>query len=436
VPLFFADDEMSLTRSSLLTTARSFLFAGTGASSAVLLLVLLIVAGRVLGDEAYGRFSFALALATILEVLMDFGLKEVVTRNVARDRGVAGPLVAHVFGVKAVLSCTGLVLLCGIAVILRPEPEVRAASVLLGVSAVLRSYLLTVRHLLNGLERFGLDSVVLVSDRALLLGIGIVMLKSGSGVVGLSAGFVVARLLALLIAFLLARSQIGSIGIRWNRNESARLLREAAPFGVFIAVLNLYSYVDTLMLGVLRTDQETGLYSAAHRIYEGIVSLASIMGTVAGPRLAYDFVRNRHRHAWLARIALVGALAAAVPIATVVALIARPSIETLFGTAFAPAAPALRLLVAGLVFVFPLQVMHAIAISVNEERVLVRAAVAGCVLNLLLNAALIPGFGMMGSALATVISEGVSLVVILLAVRGKVWRTVVSPIAGASEGAP
>ena len=52
-------------------------YAATSSGSAVLLLGVLVLAGRWLGREAYGRFWYALALATIGEALMDFGLHQV-----------------------------------------------------------------------------------------------------------------------------------------------------------------------------------------------------------------------------------------------------------------------------------------------------------------------------------------------------------------------
>jgi len=406
---------------SALTVARNLVLAGAGAASAGLLLVLLVVSGRVLGDEAYGRFAFALALATILETLMDFGLKEVVTRSVARHRESALRLVANTFGLKLALSGAALALLVVVAVALRPEPEVRLACLVLGLSAVLRSYLLTVRHLLNGLERFGLDSLVLVTDRALLLALGLAALGLDLGVLGLASAFVVARLLAFGVAHTLARREVGPIGLEFDTAGWRDLARSAAPFGAFIVVLNLYSYVDTIMLGVLRTDQETGFYSAAYRAYEGLVSLASILGTVVGPRLARDFVHDRPHHTWLARWSVTAAVVAAVPLGAGLAWWAREAMVLLFGEAFAPSAPALRLLAAGFLFVFPLQVMHTVAISVNEERLLVRAAVAGCLANVALNAALIPRFGIAGAAAATVASEGLSLAILLGGVRRLVW---------------
>jgi O-antigen/teichoic acid export membrane protein len=408
-------------RASALTIARNFGLSGAGGASTVLLLLLLIAAGRMLGDDAYGRFAFALALATILETLMDFGLKEVVTRSVARERDSAPRLVANTFGLKLALSLASMALLTAAALVLRPEAEVRIACILLGVSAVLRSYMLTVRHLLNGLERFGLDSIVLVADRFLLLALGLLALRLGYGLLGLAAAFVAARLAAFGLAHALATWQIGAIGVRFDTAYWRDLARAAAPFGAFIVVLNLYSYVDTIMLGVLRTDQETGFYSAAYRAYEGLVNLAAILATVVGPRLAREFVRDRAHHRWLARWSVVASVVAAAPLAAGVALWARDIMLLLFGEPFAPSTPALRLLAAGFVFVFPLQVMYVVAMSVNEDRVLVRAAVVGCIANIALNAALIPGYGITGASVATVVSEGLSLGVIVAGVRRFVW---------------
>jgi len=198
---------------TIVRTARSLLFASASAGSGVLLLVLLIVAGRVLGDEQYGRFSFALALATIIETLIDFGLKDIATRSVARDRNLAARLVRHTFGLKVVLAAAALAVLVAVATLLRPEPDVRLACYLLGAAAVLRSYLMTLRHTLNGLERFDLEGLVVVADRGFLLGFGVGTLWAGWGLVGLTAAFVVGRIAALGLAYAVTRRQVGPIGM-------------------------------------------------------------------------------------------------------------------------------------------------------------------------------------------------------------------------------
>jgi O-antigen/teichoic acid export membrane protein len=396
-------------RSSLVGNA---LFASVSAGSALLLLALLVVAGRRLGDAMYGQFSFALALVTIFETFMDFGLKEVATRSVARQPAGALTLAANTFGLKIVLSVVTMASLVATAHILTPDADVRAACALLGVSSVLRSYLMTSRHVLMGLERFDLDALIVVTDRLLLLGLGAGVLLLGYGVVALAAMFIVARAVAVWLSYTLSASQIGWFGFRFELPVWRDLQRRAVPFGAFAIVLYLYSYIDTVMLFVLRGDVDTGLYSAAYRIYEGLSNGPSILYAVLGPRLARHFVTSPEHHRRLARRGRLAALALSVPLVLAAVVAAGPAILWLFGPAYATSAPVLQILSAGLLFVFPLYVLHAEAISMNAERLSLGTAAIGCVINVALNAVLIPSYGIHGAAIATLIGEGCSLLVL------------------------
>ena len=133
--------------------------ASVAGMSTLLLAALLVVAGRLLGDQEYGKFSFALALAMIFETVMDFGLKEITTQKVARDRRAARSLVAQTFGLKLALALVAAIGLVVAANLLRPESDVRLACYLLGAASILRSYVLTIRYTCRGLS----DSVWTVS---------------------------------------------------------------------------------------------------------------------------------------------------------------------------------------------------------------------------------------------------------------------------------
>src|SRR5260370_1229775 len=176
---------------------RNLAYASVSAASAGLLFLLFVVAGRTLGDVEFGKFSFALALGTIFETLMDFGLHQVTIRAVARDRSQATALLHHTLGIKLVWGAVAMAALAATATILRPEWDVRLACYLLGGSLVLRSYMLTIRGVLQGLERFGWDSIVVAADRAILLAFGAAALVAGGGLRGLAIAFVVARGAAL-----------------------------------------------------------------------------------------------------------------------------------------------------------------------------------------------------------------------------------------------
>jgi O-antigen/teichoic acid export membrane protein len=392
---------------------RNLAYASVAAASAGLLFLLFIVAGRTLGDVEFGKFSFALALGTIFETLMDFGFHQVTIRAVARDKSRASELLRHTLGLKLIWATGALGALIATATFLRPEWDVRAACYLLGGSLVLRSYMLTIRGVLQGLERFAWDSMVVVADRAILLAFGVVALASGTGLRGLAIAFVAARAVALGLSAWLTHVQLGGLGVGFDRAIWRELQTTALPIGFFLVVLNVYAYVDGVMLGVMRTDVETGFYTAAYRAYEGLSYPAAAIAAVLTPRLSDLFRTERGRHRRVAILGLTGAAALAIVISTVVYPLASPLMTGIFGSDFAPAAAPFRILSVGLCLVFAIWVLHAIAISVDREQVLVKTAIAGLVTNVALNLYVIPRIGASGAALATVAGELVSLAVLI-----------------------
>ena len=395
---------------------RNLAYASVSAASAGLLLVLFIAAGRTLGDAEFGKFSFALALGTIFETLMDFGLHQVTIRAVARDRSQATALLHHTLGIKLIWTTGALVALVATATVLRSESDVRLACYLLGGSLVLRSYMLTIRGVLQGLERFGWDSLVVVADRAILLVFGVGALAAGGGLRSLAIAFVLARAAALALAAWMTHAHLGGIGLRFDRTIWRELQTTALPLGFFLVVLNLYAYVDGVMLGVMRTDVETGLYTAAYRVYEGLSYAPSVIAAVLSPRLSAlhgGDRADRAAHRRLALLGLAGSTALALVVGVVAYRFATPLMTLLFGEDFAPAAAPFRILCLGLGFVFAIWVLHAIAISVNRERLLLKTGIVGLVVNVALNLYLIPRDGASGAALATIAGEGVSLVVLV-----------------------
>ena len=395
--------------------------ASVASGSGILLVVLLVLAGRLLGDEDYGKFSFALALAMIFETVVDFGLNGITTRDVARDPGRAPRLVADVLGLKlalAVLAAGGLVLAVRLE---HPEPDVRLACYLLGASSIFRSYILTARHTLQGFERFGGDSAIVLIDRLLLLVFGVGALQGGFGLIGLATSFAAARVLSLSVAYAFLAGRIGRVRPAFDVSAWRALQLRALPFGAFSVLFYLYSYIDTVMLFVLRNDAETGLYSASYRIYEGLSNVAQVLQAVLIPRLAAHFAADVEAHGRLSRNGLIVAFALAVPVGAGAIALAGFLVPALFGADYAAAAPVLQVLAGGFVFVFPLFVLYAVALSADGGAWLLRTALVGCLANVAMNAVLIPRHGMYGAAVATVAGEALCAAVLAWGLRRRIW---------------
>jgi O-antigen/teichoic acid export membrane protein len=206
--------------------------------------------------------------------------------------------------------------------------------------------------------------------------------------------------------------------LRYDRDVWRELHVTALPLGFFLVVLNLYQYADSVMLGVMRTDAETGLYGAAFKIYEGLTYGPLAVSAVLTPRLSALFTADRGRHRRVLLAGIAGTTALGVVTAFAGFLLATPLLVLVFGPGYAAASGPFRILSLGLPVVFAIWILHAAAISVDREGLLLKTGLIGLAVNGGLNLYLIPRYGASGAAFATVAGELVCCAVLVLGLRG------------------
>jgi len=159
------------------------------------------------------------------------------------------------------------------------------------------------------------------------------------------------------------------------------------------------------------------LYGAAYKIYEGFTYGPLAIASVLTPRLSALFVSERTRHRRLFTLGVAGSGALGVIAALVAYGLATPILVFLFGRDYAAATPPFRILCVGLPIVFAIWILHAGAISVDRERLLLKTGLIGLAVNVGLNLYLIPRYGGSGAAFATVAGEVVSAAVLAMGLR-------------------
>ncbi|HUF47080.1 MAG TPA: oligosaccharide flippase family protein [Vicinamibacterales bacterium] len=402
-------------------SGRSFALATISAGSAALLLLLQTVAARLMSIDDFGRFGYALSVSLIAEALIDLGLHQATVRAIARDRREAATLFHNTLALKLVTATVVFGVLTAATFAMTSDPVLRTACIVMIASAALRSYLLSVRGVYLGLERFGMDAAIVVGDRVLLLAAGAAALWLGYGLVGLTLAFLLTRVIALALALLATSRDLGGARLQFDLVRWRQLQTEALPIGVFLLLLTVYSYADRIMLEALSTLEDVGLYGAAFTLYEGLAYAPAVLSSVLTPRLSALWREDRGAHRRLSRQGTFGAVALSVAVAIPLWFVGGPLLNLLFGTErgvpYAEATTAFRLLLAGLPCIFAIWILQAVAMSVFRERLLLKATAAGVVVNLVLNAMLIPSWGRDGAAAATLVSEAFSLLLLLYALR-------------------
>ena len=176
----------------------------------------------------------------------------------------------------------------------------------------------------------------------------------------------------------------------------------------------VYTLLDSTMLGVMCSPEHLGYYSNASRIARASFGMIFAIIAVFNPRLNYLYKSGSHEEykTMFQRFYDIG-MCVAFPVGALLFVLAPQIMTVLFGESFSEGIETLRLL-SFLMAVFTMATVfgHIGLIIYGKERVLLYAAIMGAVVNFVLNQLLIPTYSHNGAAMASLISE--ILVAILL----------------------
>ena len=402
--------------------ARNTLYSAISSASNVLLIVLVIAAARLLGDESFGQFSFALALASVFEMVIDLGLNTLTARNVARDRSLARVYLPNILGWKLILSvgAMGLLVLC--ANLLHQAPVARTAAYILGGAIVLRSFKGTAHAFFQAYERFDLILLTSYVERAAVLAFGILALVLTRSLIAFAAVFALVRIPDLLFTYWLVNRNVARVQIGLRVDTVKKLQRSAIPFGAYAITAVVYSYLGTIVLSALESPQEVGWYSAGYKVYEGLTMFPAVLGAVLLPRLSRLFTSDRERHTTLSVRVLKYLALSTLPILISFGILAEDLVVLLYGGDFLPATSVLRILLGAATLMFLNVVLNAILISANREKAVLWSAAGGLLAMGAANLILIPRYGMTGAAVSSVAGEVCILAALLANMRRYIFR--------------
>lgn len=192
-----------------------------------------------------------------------------------------------------------------------------------------------------------------------------------------------------------------------------RHIRPMFTFFAMTVATTVYTNLDVVMLGLMKSNYDVGLYNAAVKIKLIMVSLVTSLGTVLLPRISYYYEQNQVKefHNLISKV-FSFVLLFAIPCCLYLMVFAKDTILFLSGKEFLEAVPAViiitpTILLIGLSNITGIQVL----VPTGKESLVLRSVVCGAVVDFVLNLMMIPKFGAAGAAFGTLAAELVVLIV-------------------------
>lgn len=375
-------------------------------STRVLPALLFIYIARKLGDENFGKLSFAYSFVGICFIVADFGLSTILIRNVSRQKELTREYVGNILALKIVLSfiCISVI---GLFVLFTDYPaDIITLLVILGGVMFFKALIDFYCAIFNAYERMDIEAFLKGTNHILLFLSGIVVLAMGLGLFGIANVFLVVYLISSIIGFYLVSVYIKKIRVYFDMGFWKYILRESLPLALTVVFTVIYFKIDVVMLSIIRgNNSEIGWYSAAMRLIELVGVVPALIASALFPivsglhKESIDSLRKVYQTSFRYLIVI------ALPIAVGTLLLSEHLIFTIYGEEYAKTIPALKILSLALVFIFVNYILMNILVAVDRQKT--NAIMAGtCVfVNVALNMCLIPHYGYLGAGTATVITE-------------------------------
>jgi O-antigen/teichoic acid export membrane protein len=270
------------------------------------------------------------------------------------------------------------------------------------------------RFLMRVHGAFAADTMSVFAERGLMVLASVGVLVVAPGPVLLAVAFAGGRAAGILVTGALYRSRVGPLRVRLDRRSLHGVFRGGTPIAIRRGLSDVTFRLDMLFLGAFRAASEVGWYGSVQRLMDGVIMLPNVVTESFAPTLSANFAQGRHDvvHRLYQRgvkYLLFGGLFLAV----VFAVLADPIVRLLFGDGYAPAAEALPLLAPAVVFIFLRRVAVEVLDNIDLRSTAAWAFAVGLVASVSLNAVLVPRYGYLGAAVATSLSQGLLMSVMM-----------------------
>jgi PST family polysaccharide transporter len=366
---------------------------------------------RYLGPESFGLLSYSTAFVALFATFATLGLDGIVIRELVRKPDDSREILGSALVLRLIGSVCSFFICMGLFLLLRQS----------NVTAKMLVAIITAGMVFQAFDvidfwfqsRMQSRYTVIAKNSAFLVAafikIGLILAQA-SLVMFAWAAFLEVTLGAMGMMFFYKKSgfRIGEWHSTFNRCR--HMLSDSWPMilsGISIAV---YMKIDQIMLGDMAGNGAVGIYASATKLSEIWYMIPMIVVASVFPTIVH--CKEQDEQLYYRRITRLFSLMAGISllIAIPMSLCSSWVVTALYGNSYQAAGPVLAVHIWASLFVFYGVAQGPWDLTENLTRLAMVRIVIGATVNILLNLWLIPLYGPIGAAVATVVSQALAAV--------------------------
>lgn len=373
---------------------------------------------RILGAEGIGKLSFSKSIISYFSLFAMLGINHYGTREVAKLRNDRRQLSKFAQEMLIINGMTTLIAYCALAITISLSIMLKQYTVLLWITSLSIFFMaMGMEWLYQGLEEYRYISLRSIAFQIIAVSIMLITVRDKSDLAAYAIVSLVASSGSYVLNFWNCRKYIDFRGL--EEYEFKRHIKPILWLFAFTVSVELYTVLDSTMLGLIKGDRAVGIYSAAVKVNKMTNALISSLGVVLLPRLSYYLASEEmEKIRELIYKAYNFVFMLSIPSCLGLCILSDRIILLFSGKDFETAGITMRILTL-IVLIIPFNSLttNQLFIAMNQEKKILHATLTGACINFGCNLIMIPRWAENGAAVATVLAEAGVMCVCLYHVK-------------------
>lgn len=370
--------------------------------------IIIIYAARVLGAAEYGVFSYAFTLAAFFTILTDFSINAIFTREAVKNPKLKSHYFSTAFFIKSILATIGFLI---IIFFIPYFTAIKEAAPLLPIMALLLIFD-TFRDFAFGytraIEKMEIEAGVFIATNIFIVILSLAALFISPTSFNLAVSYAIGSGLGTLIIIWLLRKEFLKVFNYFKKELIYPIMAAAWPFALVAVLGAIMLNTDTIMIGMMKDSSSVGLYSAAQRPIQLLYVLPALLAAAVFPVFSRTTGKDDKKMRGMIEKSLKALFLIAIPLTLGGLILAKDLIKLVFGNEYLASTPTFQILLLTLFFVYPGTIIANAIFAYNRQKIFIWTFLMGAIGNVILNAMLIPLYGIAGAAIASVIAQAIN----------------------------
>lgn len=383
--------------------------------------IVTIYLARNLEVSNFGKISFAFAFFSFGSFLTNLGLISIGTRDIAQRLKTSSPesentYVSNVINLRQVLAFITFVLLLSISFIINKSMPVKLLIIIYGIS--LFPFALLMEWAFFGWEKMSFITIERVLTAVSYLILVLLFVKGTNHLLKIPIVFLASNIFGALFLFLTYRyhkklhnaSHPHKYKLTINFSSWLQLIKTALPFGIGAILIQIPTNFNTIFLGLIKSDVQVGLFSAAYKFLVFILIFDRVMNNTTFPIISRYYLRGKDNLSEILNRLAKLVLIITIPVCIGGFLLAKDITNLIYGSMYQQGYPIFQILV-WFFFITMLNSLYtSTLIAGHKNKEYIKAIGFGVLVNVILNIVLVPFISALGTAIALVVGELVTLI--------------------------